>query len=140
MVVREEPTASWNGCAQLRPGRFAGFLGLRPRASKKTSDDYTLRYGAFRKCRGDRSVQKWGLLPLAYGVEERAREKQLKGQARLDYRQEQGVAQKLSCLKAQIIEVRAKALLPQSLLAKACDYALNQWEKLEVYASHGEWR
>lgn len=73
-----------------------------------------------------------------YGVEERAREKQLKGQARLEYRQEQGVVQKLSRLKAQILEVRAKALLPQSLLAKACDYALNQWEKLEVYASHGE--
>ena len=34
--------------------------------------------------------------------------------------------------------MRARALLPQSLLAKACDYALNQWEKLEVYASHGE--
>lgn len=73
-----------------------------------------------------------------YGVEERARQMQLKGQARLDYRQEQGVAQKLSRLKTQIIEVRANALLPQSLLAKACDYALNQWEKLEVYASHGE--
>ena len=73
-----------------------------------------------------------------YGVEERARQMQLKGRARLDYRQEQGVAQKLASLKKQILEVRAKALLPQSLLAKACDYALSQWEKLEVYASHGE--
>lgn len=87
-------------------------------------------------CRpGQAVVESIGML---YGVEERAREMQLKGQARLAYRQEQGVGQKLSSLKAQILEVRAKALLPQSLLAKACDYALNQWEKLEVYANHGE--
>jgi hypothetical protein len=45
---------------------------------------------------------------------------------------------KLTQLKAQILEVRAQVLLPQSLMAKACDYALNQWEKLEVYAHHGE--
>lgn len=73
-----------------------------------------------------------------YGVEERARDLQLTGPARLDYRQQQEVAQKLTQLKVQILEVRAQVLLPQSLLAKACDYALNQWEKLEVYAHHGE--
>ena len=73
-----------------------------------------------------------------YGIEERAKGLCLKGPARLEYRQQEQLVEKLTQLKAQILEVRAKALLPQSLLAKACDYALNQWEKLEVYASHGE--
>lgn len=73
-----------------------------------------------------------------YGIEERAKGLCLKGPARLEYRQQQELVEKLTQLKAQILEVRAKALLPKSLLARACDYALNQWEKLEVYAHHGE--
>jgi transposase len=73
-----------------------------------------------------------------YGIEERAKGLCLKGPARLEYRQQEELVEKLTQLKAQIVEVRAKALLPKSLLARACDYALNQWEKLEVYAYHGE--
>lgn len=42
-------------------------------------------------------------------------------------------------LKALILETRNQAL-PKSVLGKACDYALNRWDKLEKYAKVGNGR
>ena len=78
------------------------------------------------------------LIGELYGVEAQAREQKLDAAGRLAWRQQQGLEQKLTRLKAHLVEVRQQARLPQGLLAKACDYALNQWEKLEVYARDGE--
>jgi transposase len=74
-----------------------------------------------------------------YAIEARAREQQLGGEQRLQLRMESGIIAKLTAIKAEIIRIRqSPAVLPASQLGKACDYALGQWEKLNVYASDGE--
>ena len=42
----------------------------------------------------------------------------------------------LAELQAQLIEIRTR-VLPSSSVAKACNYALNQWEKLTTFLHHG---
>ena len=71
-----------------------------------------------------------------YAVEAHAREKGMSAAERLALRQQKSVPL-LDELKKKIISARRQAL-PQSALGKACDYALGQWERLIVYAGHGE--
>jgi transposase len=71
-----------------------------------------------------------------YQTERQAREQQLDGAGRKALRQQHGVAE-VSSLKARLLEIRA-AVLPGSQLAKACDYALRIWGRLEVFLDHGQ--
>jgi transposase len=74
-----------------------------------------------------------------YAVEAQAREQKLAGAERLHLRQQRDVVGKLAAIKAMLIEIRQKpSVLPASQIGKACDYALSQWAKLEVYAADGE--
>jgi transposase len=67
-----------------------------------------------------------------YAVEKQAREAGDTPAERATRRQEQSVPQ-LLIVKTKIIALRQK-VLPQSAAGKACDYALSQWSRLEVYA------
>ena len=71
-----------------------------------------------------------------YKIEAQAREAQLPFAQRQELRQEHSVPV-LGKLKTQIVALRQQ-VLPKSVLGKACDYALGQWTRVEVYASHGE--
>jgi transposase len=74
-----------------------------------------------------------------YAIEAKAREQKLSGEARLRHRLENGLIEKLAAIKAEIVRVRqSPQVLPASQLGKACDYALGEWSKLEVYASDGD--
>jgi transposase len=84
-----------------------------------------------------RSQEMLDLIAKLYLVEKEAREQGLSGEARLAWRQQRKVGEQLQTLKGRLIEIRQQAL-PASLLSKACDYALNQWEKLAVYAQDGQ--
>lgn len=77
------------------------------------------------------------LIARLYAVESEAREAQLDPQARLRLRQERGVPAQLDALCKRIIQIRQQAL-PASLLAKACDYLLNQWARFCVFAADGQ--
>ena len=70
-----------------------------------------------------------------YAVEQEARESGLTPAQRLQERLEHS-APALASLKEMLVETR-QAVLPQSALGKACDYALGQWPRLTVYAGHG---
>jgi transposase len=70
-----------------------------------------------------------------YEIERQAREQKLDAAARLQLRQQQSVSE-VSALKERMLSIR-QAVLPGSQLAKACDYALRIWERLEVFLSHG---
>jgi hypothetical protein len=71
-----------------------------------------------------------------YGVEKSARELSLSPRERACLRQLRSVPV-LTALKEKIILLRQE-VLPKSALGKACDYALGQWSRLIVYATHGE--
>jgi len=71
-----------------------------------------------------------------YSIEKQARESGLDFEQRRALREQESVP-KLTALKEKIVGMR-KAVLPQSLMGKACDYALGQWPRLLTYASHGE--
>jgi transposase len=74
-----------------------------------------------------------------YAIEAQAREQKLSGEARLSFRIACGLADKLAAIKTEVIRIRqSPQVLPASQLGKACDYALGQWAKLEVYASDGD--
>lgn len=70
-----------------------------------------------------------------YEIERQARDQKLDATARLELRQQHSVAQ-VSALKERLLSIR-QAVLPGSQLAKACDYALRIWERLEVFLSNG---
>ena len=70
-----------------------------------------------------------------YEVERQAREQKLDAAARLELRQQRSVAE-VSALKERMLAIR-QAMLPGSQLAKACDYALRIWPRLEVFLSNG---
>jgi len=72
-----------------------------------------------------------------YAVEAEARDSGLKGEARLRLRQQRGVPAKLEAIKKAVVQFRQE-VMPASQLGKACDYVLNQWEKLCVYGGDGE--
>jgi transposase len=70
-----------------------------------------------------------------YQIERQAKEQNLTDAGRRDLRQSQSKPL-LATLKTRLIEVRQK-LTPASKLAKACDYALGQWSRMEQYLEHG---
>ncbi len=70
-----------------------------------------------------------------YAVEAQARAEKLGAKARQQRRQEQS-APEVAALKVRLGAIRT-AGLPGSRLAKACDYALRIWERLEVFLAHG---
>jgi transposase len=70
-----------------------------------------------------------------YAVEREAREKSLGVEERLALRQEKS-APVMERLKKRIVEIRT-ALSPASQMAKACDYTLGQWTRLEEYLKDG---
>jgi transposase len=73
-----------------------------------------------------------------YAVEAQAREAGLGNAEREAVRKEKSQPLLVE-LKALFLDLRQEAL-PQSTLAKACDYALNRWDKLEKYAMAGNGR
>ena len=42
----------------------------------------------------------------------------------------------MAALKARLVAIRQQ-IMPGTKLAKACDYALGQWSRLEVYLQNG---
>lgn len=71
-----------------------------------------------------------------YAFEKQSRLTGLSHSERLALRQLRSVPV-LDALHKQIIALRKEAL-PKGALGKACDYALAQWPRLIVFASHGE--
>jgi transposase len=71
-----------------------------------------------------------------YQVEEQARAGGLSAAERLKVRQERSLPL-LAELKKKIVSAKQSAL-PKSALGKACFYALEQWERVIVFASDGE--
>jgi transposase len=71
-----------------------------------------------------------------YAIEQQAREAALSVDDRERLRRMESVPL-LADLKRQIVALRQE-VLPKSVLGKACDYALGQWKRVEVYARHGE--
>lgn len=75
------------------------------------------------------------LIGKIYAVEEESRAGKLSPQARQGLRQ-QKTASLMASLKNRITEIR-REIMPGSKLANACDYALGQWQRLEVFLSNG---
>jgi len=71
-----------------------------------------------------------------YHPERQAREQKFAAADRKALRQQQSVAE-VSALKERLPAIRA-AVLPGSQLAKACDYALRIWARLEVFLELGQ--
>jgi transposase len=84
-----------------------------------------------------RSQEVLDLIGKLYLAEKEAREQGLDAAGRLAWRQQRKVSEHLQNIKERVIEIRQK-VLPASMLGKACDYTLNQWEKLVVYAQDGQ--
>ena len=70
-----------------------------------------------------------------YGVERAARAAQLDAAQRLALRQQQS-APLMAALQDHLVSLR-QSLAPGGVLAKACDYTLNQWTRLEVFLRDG---
>ena len=70
-----------------------------------------------------------------YGVERDARAAKLDAAQRLALRQQQSVP-RMAELKEHLVSLR-QSLAPGGTLAKACDYTLNQWSRLEVFLRDG---
>ncbi len=75
------------------------------------------------------------LIAQLYQIETQAREEKLSVEKRRDLRQAQSLPL-MEELKKELLEIRMREL-PSSLLAKACNYALDQWEKLTTFLDHG---
>jgi transposase len=71
-----------------------------------------------------------------YKIEEQARSSGLPPAERLKLRERQS-APLLAELKKKIVSAKEMAL-PKGALGKACSYALEQWERVSVFASDGE--
>jgi transposase len=70
-----------------------------------------------------------------YQIERAAREQNLTAAGRRELRQTQSKPL-LDALKTRLTDVRQQ-VTPSSKLAKACDYALGQWSRMELYLEHG---
>ncbi len=86
-----------------------------------------------RSTDGRRSAQMLALVGELYDVERRA--KDLDESARLELRRRQSVPV-LARIKAWLDD-ESRVVLPRSPMAGAIGYALNQWDALSVYATHG---
>jgi hypothetical protein len=82
------------------------------------------------------SLEMLGIIAKLYEVEKQARELDLQDTERLALRLKREVPSHLETIKKHLMSIRLR-VLPQSLLAKACDDALNQWEHLVLYATDG---
>ena len=71
-----------------------------------------------------------------YEVERAAREQKLGAASRLGLRRERSAAE-VGALRVRMQCVRSE-VLPGSQLAKACDYALRIWTRLEVFLGNGQ--
>jgi transposase len=71
-----------------------------------------------------------------YAVEEKARKAGMGPAERLALRQSQSVPV-MEALQLRLVEIRQQ-IAPGGKLAEACDYALNQWSRLEVFLKNGE--
>jgi hypothetical protein len=78
-------------------------------------------------------VQQIGLL---YAVEREARTRNLTPTQRRELRQ-QASQPVMTALKARLVQIRQQ-IIPGSALARACDYALGQWSRMEQYLTDGE--
>ena len=78
-------------------------------------------------------VNRIGLL---YDIEREARSRNLSAPARLELRQEKS-RPIMGELKARILAIRQE-VTPACTLAKACDYALGQWGRMEEYLKDGQ--
>ena len=76
-----------------------------------------------------------GLFHQLYEVERESRAAQNTAAQRLARRQQRSVAL-MAALKARLVAIRQQ-IMPGTKLAKACDYALGQWSRLEVYLQNG---
>jgi transposase len=72
-----------------------------------------------------------------YAIEEQAREAALTSEQRTELRQRESrpIMEKL---KELILRERQQVQLRKGLAARACEYAMGQWAKLERYLEHGE--
>jgi len=70
-----------------------------------------------------------------YAVEKEAREEGLSASARLERRQLK-TRPLMDALKAKVTEI-SKATMPSSVLGKACNYTLRQWDRLEAFLQDG---
>lgn len=73
---------------------------------------------------------------MLYDLERLAREQQLGAEARRALRQEHS-RPVMTALQKRIVEIRQE-VTPASALAKACDYALGQWSRMEEYLHDGQ--
>jgi len=84
-----------------------------------------------------RPLEILGLIGKLYALEEQARTAGATPGQRLTLRQEQSQLV-VKQLGQRILAIRAEGdVLPASQLAKACDYALGQWTRLQVFLNHG---
>jgi transposase len=70
-----------------------------------------------------------------YQIEREAKAKGLGAQERRSLRQAES-RPIMASLRARITEVRQQ-IMPGSKLAKACEYAMGQWTRMELYLEHG---
>jgi transposase len=83
-----------------------------------------------------RPVEIMARIGKLYDVEREAREAGMGSEERKTLRQTKSVPL-MAALKLRLVEMRQQ-LPPAEKLAKACDYALNQWTRLEVFLSNGQ--
>ena len=76
-----------------------------------------------------------GIISQLYAVEAQARQLGLDHAQRLELRQKQS-APVMAQLLAKIKDIRPR-VLNKSAIAEACDYALSQWPRLELYLTDG---
>ncbi|HEX9596961.1 MAG TPA: IS66 family transposase [Anaerolineales bacterium] len=70
-----------------------------------------------------------------YAVEKEARQRRLDAEARQALRQQKSVAV-MAALKERLVTIRQQRP-PAGTLAKACDYTLGQWHRLETFLKDG---
>ena len=84
-----------------------------------------------------RPLEILGLIGKIYQLEEQARQAEATPEQRLTLR-EQCTAKIVEQLGQRIMAIRAEAdVLPASQLAKACEYTMGQWTRLQVFLKHG---
>jgi len=84
-----------------------------------------------------RPLEILDLIGQLYALEEQARKAEATDSQRLAIRQDRS-RELVRRLKERIIAIRAEAdVLPASQLGKACNYAMGQWERLQLFLDHG---
>ncbi|HEY3861166.1 MAG TPA: transposase [Verrucomicrobiae bacterium] len=77
-----------------------------------------------------------GTIGELYAIEEQARQQNLDAGARLELRRQKSVGL-MEQLKRKIVEIRQQ-VLPRSTAGDACNYALNQWNRLRLFLEDGQ--